>query len=272
MSENLDHYLKLWNVSDPDLIATTNTSFVYKVNKGDELRVLKLYKDAGKEDEAIGPPFLSSCQGNGAVGVYEYDDKAALIEFIDGPQVKTLVEQGRDEEATRIIGQTLAKIHQNPVPKSHSFELLEHRVRKLFVYATADAPDIIKRAAAFAPELLENQTDISLVHGDMHHENVLLHETRGWLAIDPKGIVGDRAYDCANTLYNPLGRPDLTQNKGRLLKQVHLLSEELGIDPQRIINYAYVYGCLSSCWSLEDDGQYGEEVLKTSALLEPLVK
>jgi streptomycin 6-kinase len=51
-----------------------------------------------------------------------------------------------------------------------------------------------------------------------------------------------------------------------------LLVEELGIDSQRIINYAYIYGCLSSCWSLDDKGNYGENALKTSALLEPLVK
>ena len=47
-----------------------------------------------------------------------------------------------------------------------------------------------------------------LLHGDLHHENIM-HGPRGWLAIDPKGVLGDPGFDAANMFYNPLDRDDL---------------------------------------------------------------
>ena len=43
----------------------------------------------------------------------------------------------------------------------------------------------------------------TLVHGDLHHHNVL-RSKRGWLAIDPKPMLGEPEYDVASFLWNPL--------------------------------------------------------------------
>ena len=42
----------------------------------------------------------------------------------------------------------------------------------------------------------------------------------------------------------------------------------MDIDPQRIIDYAYIHGALSSCWTKEDDGAYGQDAIETSLILE----
>jgi aminoglycoside/hydroxyurea antibiotic resistance kinase len=43
-----------------------------------------------------------------------------------------------------------------------------------------------------------------VLHGDLHHGNVLDFGLRGWLAIDPKGLLGERGFDFANIFTNPI--------------------------------------------------------------------
>jgi streptomycin 6-kinase len=66
----------------------------------------------------------------------------------------------------------------------------------------AGIESIYLRSAALAERLLSDPREVRVLHGDIHHRNIR-QSARGWLAFDPKGLVGERTYDCANTLYNP---------------------------------------------------------------------
>ena len=199
-----------------------------------------------------------------------FNDQAILMEYIEGSPLKELVIQGKDEEATHIIGQTITKIHSAPKGQAHQFETLEHRFEALFAHAKKDAPDIIKRAAMFAKDMLNNQKDIRLLHGDIHHENIMQRSNSEWVAIDPQPLIGDRAYDCANTLHNPHQMPHKTESKERLLNQATIVSKITGLNKQQIIDYAFIHGCLSACWSIDDQtGTFSNSpAIKTSEILE----
>lgn len=91
-----------------------------------------------------------------------------------------------------------------------------------------------------------------LLHGDLHHGNILLDHTRGWVAIDPKGVVGDRAYQCARFLNNP----DLTSlPRSTLLDwtrvRVEILAKGFEESPRRLLGYAFVDCILGTCWSFQ---------------------
>ena len=271
MQELLEEYLGFWDLSNPEIIEETPTSHVYKVEKDQQPCVLKLYTALGRKHEATGPEFLKICDSCSVVAVIEHNEGAALLEYIDGAELVTLIDSNKDEQATRIIAQILNKIHRSPIPAAHNFKSLEEHMSAIFRHAKLDSPDIIKQAAPFARELLDNQREICLLHADMHHKNVMRHAQRGWLALDPQCAVGDRAYDCANTLHNPNKRADLTENHERLIGQAAIMGQEMDIKPQRIIDFAYIHGCLSACWTKEDDGYYGEDALKTSRILEKYI-
>ena len=268
MDKLLQEYQALWALSDPTLIAKTNTSHVYKVQHKSNVVVLKLYTQAGREDEARGPIFLDLCSGNSAAKVFKYDDNACLLEFIDGDVLIELVNQGKDEEATAIIGDVLKKIHQTKISNDTGLIDLKTYMRYLFKYAKGDCPDIVKRAAQVAEQYLKKPAPTCLLHGDMHHENVMHHPERGWLALDPKGVIGNPAFDLANTLHNPIPHKNLYHNEARLLKQVEILSQKTDIKSQDILESAYIHGALSSCWTKSDDGEHDEDRLKTSLILE----
>jgi streptomycin 6-kinase len=75
---------------------------------------------------------------------------------------------------------------------------------------------------------------------------------RGWLIIDPVGLIGDAALDVANMFSNPLDRHDLTRNEERIAAMAETFSEALGRDVRTILRYAFAYGCLSAAWHEED--------------------
>nr|WP_274378954.1 aminoglycoside phosphotransferase family protein [Deinococcus cavernae] len=68
---------------------------------------------------------------------------------------------------------------------------------------TAALGGVYATAWSIAQELLNDPQDTTALHGDLHHGNVLHSPARGWLLIDPKGLVGERGFDYANIFYNP---------------------------------------------------------------------
>lgn len=88
------------------------------------------------------------------------------------------------------------------------------------------------------------------MHGDIHHGNILDFGDRGWLAIDPKGLYGERIFDYANIFCNP----DFitVTNPGRFERQLKIVSELATIAPSQLIKWVIAYAGLSSAWHLED--------------------
>jgi streptomycin 6-kinase len=149
--------------------------------------------------------------------------------------------------------------------------------RQLFDKAELDqaagVESIYVRGADLAARLLANPRDVRVLHGDIHHRNIR-QSPRGWLAFDPKGLVGERTYDCANTLCNPFrGRPrydELVHDETRLLTNAGILSEALDIELGRVLQFTFAYACLSATWSLSThDSDAAQWALNLATLLEP---
>jgi len=104
-------------------------------------------------------------------------------------------------------------------------------------------------------ELLADRAPSVLLHGDLHHDNVLSDEGRGWVVIDPKGFFGDRAYDTGAMLYNPeAGFGAVADPDPLLRRRMAVMSQVLGIDRERLAAWGYVKAVLSVLWTLEDGG------------------
>lgn len=247
----LNHYLTQWNLREPRTLAQTPTSHVYRVMDGATPVVLKILTPLGTKDEAAGAVALRYFGGRGAVRLLNADGGAHLLEYAAGDEVVTLVEQGEDDRATEIIAAVLAQLHSvtGEEPPAELWPL-RRWYRGLFHFAEKpDAPPIFKRAAAIAEALLSEPHDVRVLHGDIHHTNIRASE-RGWLAFDPKGLVGERAFDACNALCNPISMPELVTDEKCLHRQAAILSENLGLDHERLLMFGFTYACLSASWSL----------------------
>jgi streptomycin 6-kinase len=179
-----------------------------------------------------------------------------------------------DEAATGIAAEVMSALWQ-PAPEGHSFPTTGTwmagfgRLRGRYGGSTGPLPGpAVERAEGLAAELGASAGAPVVLHGDLHHFNILAAEREGWLAIDPKGVVGEPAYEAGALLRNPVpgvfGWPDLKAKTGR---RMTVLAERLNLAAARIAGWAYAQMVLSAWWSLEDGGAPHP---KWEALLEAL--
>jgi streptomycin 6-kinase len=109
--------------------------------------------------------------------------------------------------------------------------------------------------------LLAAQDQAIPLHGDIHHGNVLDFGERGWLAIDPKGLLGDRAFDYANLFYNP----SQEQAKANFTQRVDAVCSYAGLERMRLLRWIAAWGGLSAAFSIED-GEPPEDAMEIAAV------
>ena len=254
-------WLPRWELTPVGDAVTTASSTLTPVRTRDGApAMLKL---SHSEEETRGAALLDAWDGHGAVRVLRRQGDAVLIERAEDPHaLVTLVENGEDDAATRILCRTADTLHAasdavmitdarlRPVP-------LEQWFRELFAHE--DDSDLQRRAATLARRLLAEQREVRVLHGDLHHGNVLHFGDRGWLAIDPKGLVGDRAFDFCNLLCNP--SHEVALRPGRLEQQFRVVTDAASLDAKRLADWLVAWCALSSTWFAID----GADALAASA-------
>lgn len=179
---------------------------------------------------------------------------------------RMLLEVDDDDRATRIAAGVMEALWRPP-PAEHPFPSVGawakglRRLRQTFGGVGPYPQQLVETAESLFRELLASQDEPVLLHGDLHHYNILSAQRAPWLAIDPKGVVGEPAYEVGALLRNPLDltqRPDLA---GILARRVDILTETLGVERARIVGWGAAVSVLSAWWSYEDAGQLNEATL-----------
>ena len=208
--------------------------------------------------------------GDGAVRLLEADEQHAmfLLEHLRPGEMLSRLED--DEQATNIAADVMLNIRR-PAPPQHGafiqlsdwFKGLES-LRARFEGGTGPLEKrLVERAEAAVKDFFAEQAAPMLIHGDLHHFNIL-SSRRGpappgcttppsWLAIDPKGVIGPAAYEVGPLLMNPWGdflaRMDSVHVTER---RIGILSDRLGLERERIRDWGIAHAVLSSWWSLEE--------------------
>jgi streptomycin 6-kinase len=233
-----------WSLTNPRLLAKTHTSHVWQVTRHDGIEAALKLLHPGEDEELTGFDLLQAWNGQGAVHVYARRDSAILMELCPGPSLGDMVRSGHDTRATQTLTDVIRALHAPGLP---SLQPLVSRLSPL-IRAASSGP--IGAAAQLAEHLLQTTTFESALHGDLHHDNIL-ESTRGWLAIDPKGVYGDPAYECANAFRNPEGTGDLILDPTRIGAMADCFATRLGHNRQRLLNWAAAHCALSILWSRE---------------------
>jgi streptomycin 6-kinase len=156
---------------------------------------------------------------------------------------------GRDDEASCIICEVAATLHAPRSDPPPAVIPLSQWFREL-APAASRSGGVFDIAAATANELLAEPRDVTALHGDIHHGNILDAGPRGWLAIDPKGLVGECGFDFANVFCNP--DLEIATAPGRLARQAYVVSEAAGLERMRLLKWILAYAGLSAAWSIND--------------------
>ena len=253
-----DMYLEAWDLVPDGEPITTHSSDLLPVRCCGMPAMLKI---ARNEEERRGNDLMAWWNGDGAARVLACEGAALLLERACGGSLTDLCRDGRDDDATRIICGAIDRLHRtravNPpelVPLKRWFADLD---------AAAGRGGLFIRAAETARALLAAPLDETVLHGDIHHGNILAFGDRGWLVIDPKGLRGERGFDYANLFCNP--DPEMATDPATFRRRLSRVAAETGLNRRRLASWVLAWVGLSILWP-PFDAKRTDAVLRFSDL------
>jgi|SRR5471030_95286 len=236
-----------WNATPQGSYWVTPSSLLQPVVCQGQQAMIKISRTL---NEQRGAALMVWWQGHGAAHVLAQKGDAMLLERITGERSLTdMANAGLDDEVSTLFCSVASRLHTpRPTPLPALISLAE--AFSSLQRAAAERQEIYKDAWGVAGALFNSPQDIHVLHGDLHHENILDGGVRGWLAIDPKGYQGERTFDFANLFCNPRPRP--VGSHERMDRQVALVCEAAALDSQRLLAWIFSWASLSSAWFLED--------------------
>jgi streptomycin 6-kinase len=283
LSDSIDEASARWNLTEVQSSPLLSYNFVAFAIQGEGVKgqgknvVLKMgvpNREFLSEMEA-----LRLFNGEGACSLIDFDEDKCwmLLERLKPGEMLASLEN--DEEATHIAAGLMKKIWRpvamesasllahsqmtNPLqeqaPGLHRFIRLTDwfdglkRLRQRFNGGTGPLDEqLVRRAERSVSDFfIENQNPV-LMHGDFHHYNILSSE-RGWLIIDPKGVVGPAGYEVGPLLMNPWGEmTDKVDIQQITKRRIDILHERLGFENDRIREWGLAHAVLSAWWGIED--------------------
>jgi streptomycin 6-kinase len=262
-----------WRVA-VEHVAETDGSVLLYGSRGNQAVVIKIVREPREEWNS--GRVLMAFAGRGVVRVLDVDDGAVLLERVQpGTSLVTVVDGGDDDRAMAILTDVIARMNHpilaGPPTAREWGEAFDGYVAR----RDASVPTaLVERAQQVYGWLCDSQRDPRLLHGDLHHENVLLDAERGWLAIDPKGIVAELEFEIGAALRNPLQRPDVFTAQSTIARRVDRFASELQLDRPRLVGWAFAQAVLAAVWLVEDGLAIEPDHpwLTLAARLEPMVK
>ena len=209
--------------------------------------------------------------GSGMVRLLQadFDLGAMLLERLEPGTLLSRLED--DQKATSIAAEVMRQLRRPP-PPDHQFPTVSdwgsglQKLRHRFDGATGPLPAyLVEKAESLFSELIGTMGAPVLLHGDLHHDNILAAIRKSWLAIDPKGVVGEAEYEVGAFLRNRLllgPRP-----ASLLARRMEQFADDLEFERERVLGWSLAQAVLSAWWSFEDSGHIGDEAIACAELL-----
>ncbi|MFD6415902.1 aminoglycoside phosphotransferase family protein [Streptomyces sp. NPDC060194] len=199
------------------------------------------------------PDAFEAWGGRGAVRLYARDD-ARFAMLLERARSETLAEAADTDEVVRVAGRlhrrlTVAAPAGLPRLSTQAEGWLEQLRHEEAELSHALPPRVVDAAAATVRELGTTQPD-TLVHGDFHARNILRADREPWLAVDPKGYVGDPAYDGGTLLKaRALAFLDADDLRTAAFRALDGFAEAAELDRERVRAWSQLHAVQASFWA-----------------------
>lgn len=253
--ERLDACRHDWGVSVESVLETETSLIAFGARNGEGV-VIKVAR--AETAEWRSGDLVSAFQGAGVVRCLAKREGAVLLDRVSpGHDLRSLVQHGRDDEATAILAGIIARMATAALETTNvglmkyaepadtlirEFQLYRHHGDGLMPAA------MIEKAERIFAELCASQTDVGIRHGDLHHYNVLFDSRDGWVAIDPSGIHAELEYEVGASLRNPIDAPALLAQEQTVLRRLRIYEARLGLDSTRMLRWAFSQAVLAVLW------------------------
>lgn len=201
---------------------------------------------------------LQYFNGAGCVKLIDYQKNYCamlLQQAVPGTTLKQQAVPGT-ESAINAYCSVMLRLHSLPLNKSHNHPHIRDWLSVIDNLNSEKIPEpILKKAIKLKNELLATMSNEIFLHGDLHQDNIVLNNNE-WLAIDPKGVIGEAEFEVAafDFCTDFSGQEDI---KNIIADRINQLAKKLNLNPQRISEWMFVRLVLMAAWSIEDNNDPG---------------
>ena len=252
---------KRWQLRELRPVASLSFNFVAFATESRHGREVVLKVSPDPSVTAAESAWLLHHVGNTVVGVLAASPDAYLMECLSPGLPLDPQSQREDRQTAREIASLIHRLSRSPTPADQA---------GLFRAVTQDSSGFVDYSRAFGDRgavdaklvdaaktvwstLVASPSPPCLVHGDLHHGNVLVSArgdgTSRPVVIDPHGLIAETEYECAAMLRNRLAWcPNEATVARAVSDRVAILAEVLALDPERIAAWGFAQTVLSACW------------------------
>jgi streptomycin 6-kinase len=249
LPETISKITKKYNLANLKPVNNLSYNYVLSGFQGAKAIILKLGLDIdGFKREAAA---LMAFEGFGIVQIFSENTGLLLLECaVPGVSLKAHFPKN-DDEAINITANVIKRLHKAPISNTHAFPHIKDWLEALDGDLKIPV-QTLQKAREIRDQLLRTAIPDVFLHGDLHHDNIL-QNGENWLVIDPKGVIGEPAYEVAAFIRNPI--PELLNHADApniIHNRVIRFAELFELPPQRILDWCFVQAVLSWVWAIED--------------------
>jgi len=244
-----------WDLTVDGALMNGFCSLVVPVLTADgERSVLKLHTDADADESDFEHLALQHWHGNGTVLLLRADPRrrAMLLERLHPRDLTTI----GDREACEVVGGLYGRIHVPALPQLRTITSYVERWTADLEALPRDAPiprRLREQCVSLVRDLVADPASVGvIIHGDLHHHNVLAADREPWLVIDPKPMSGDPHYEPAPMLWNRWDEIVAGNARENLRRRFHTLVDVAGLDEDRARDWVVVRMVHNMSWAVID--------------------
>lgn len=198
----------------------------------------------------------------GCAQVYAYEEGMGLLleeRILPGTVLR---QEASLEKRIEVFSQVFRRIHASAenVPVEHAQceqgetyldwleEICGWCVRNR---AAEDMTEMAERARRYCAEMFEKYPDRMLLHGDLHHDNMLLKSDGSYVMIDPKGVVGPAVMDLPRYILNEIGTVHDRSDRQHMEEVIRLICERLDYPQADVRKLFFMETVLENVWCME---------------------
>lgn len=206
---------------------------------------------------------LQHWHGNGAARLLRADPRRSAM-LLERLHRKDLTEAW-DVEGCEIVAGLYRRLHIPAPPQLRPLTTYVERWSAGLAGLTNDAPiprRLVEQALSLSAALVSDTGSIgTMIHADLHYENVLAADRAPWLAIDPKPVSGDPHYEPAPMLWNRWAEVVASGAvRDTVRRRFHTLVDCAGLDEDRARDWAVVRAVHNAYWAVDDARRLGRSL------------
>lgn len=266
MESRIDHAAKKWELGHFEEIYRHPTKAVFSAQSRQFGPViLKIDRNIGqlKSEHHM----LAGLSGAYNCKVYAYEESAGLLleeRIIPGTVLRR---EASLEKRIRIFSGVFGGIHLPAEEGGTYLDWLEGICGYCRQNPVAEGlADLAVRARGVCAEMFGRYPDRVLLHGDLHHDNLLSRTDGSYVMIDPKGVIGPAIMDLPRFILNELDTDHTCPDGEHIREVIRLLGLQTGYPEADIGRLFFMETVLENIWCVEDGNEANRQELEVAGL------